>query len=196
MLSGKRLALALAMGVSLAACNGGGNGLGSGSGAGSGNSTSNPVTENRDGSVYRQEIAVAATGDTMVVQVMEPTHLEKGQTYPLVLQGHGYGGSRNVEPTDFQQRLRDAGYYVISIDERGFGESSGTVRVMDPDFEGRDLIAIPTGRRTWKACGAATAAWSSAATAVPTAACTRCCSTPPTRSTACACSRPTSRRTT
>ena len=31
---------------------------------------------------------------------------------------------------------------MISIDERGFGESSGTVRVMSPDFEGRDLIAV------------------------------------------------------
>jgi ABC-2 type transport system ATP-binding protein len=100
-----------------------------------------PGTESRAGEVYRQEIE-SPIGDTVVFQVMEPTQIEAGKTYPLVLQGHGYGGQRNVEPTAFQQRLRDAGYYVISIDQRGFGESTGTVRVMDPEYEGVNLVAI------------------------------------------------------
>ena len=101
-----------------------------------------PVSESRAGTVYRQEIDVADTGDTIVIQLMEPAQLVEGESYPLVLHGHGYGGSRSVAPDDFQQRLRDAGYYVLSIDQRGFGESSGTVRVMSPDFEGQDLIAV------------------------------------------------------
>ncbi|WP_240433474.1 alpha/beta hydrolase family protein [Solimonas sp. K1W22B-7] len=125
----------------LSACNSSDEVSGSGSGGGSGRTT-HPVTESRDGTVYRQEVAVAKTGDVAVIQVMEPTHMEKGKTYPLVLHGHGYGGSRNITPSGFQQRLRDAGYYVISIDERGNGESSGQVRVMSPDFEGQDLIGI------------------------------------------------------
>ncbi len=99
------------------------------------------VAESRDGTVYRQEI-VSPTGDTVVLQVMEPTHLEAGHTYPLVLQGHGYGGHRDVAPNGFEQKLLDTGYYVISIDQRGFGESSGTIRVMDPEYEGVNLIAI------------------------------------------------------
>lgn len=103
-----------------------------------------PVAKSRDGIIYRQAINVAATGDTQVFQVFEPTKLVEGKSYPLVLQGHGYGGSRETQAPDdsFIKRLRDAGYYVISIDERGFGESSGTVRVMDPEYEGQDLIAI------------------------------------------------------
>jgi ABC-2 type transport system ATP-binding protein len=32
--------------------------------------------------------------------------------------------------------LVNAGYGVISIDERGFGQDTGTVRVMDPNYEG------------------------------------------------------------
>lgn len=106
--------------------------------------TTTPVAADRDGTIYRQEIPVAITGDTMVVQVFEPTHLVAGKSYPLVLQGHGYGGSRETTAPDgsFIKRLNDAGYYVISIDERGFGESSGTVRVMDPEYEGQDLIAV------------------------------------------------------
>ncbi|WP_028080563.1 alpha/beta fold hydrolase [Solimonas soli] len=103
-----------------------------------------PVSESRDGTIYRQDIAVEKTGDTIVVQVFEPTRLEKGKTYPLVLQGHGYGGSRETTAPDGSliKRLNDAGYYVISIDQRGFGQSSGTVRVMSPDYEGQDLIAV------------------------------------------------------
>jgi len=126
----------------LSACGGGGGGGGGSDGGGNGGGTTHPVTETRAGTIYRQEVPVAKTGDTMVIQVFEPTQLEQGKTYPLVLHGHGYGGSRNVTPSEFQQRLMDAGYYVISIDERGFGESSGTVRVMSPDQEGQDLIAI------------------------------------------------------
>ncbi len=102
------------------------------------------VAANRDGTSYRQEIVSPVTGDTTVVQVFEPTHLEAGKTYPLVLEGHGYGGARQTGAGDgsFIRRLNDAGYYVISIDQRGFGESSGTVRVMDPDYEGQNLVAV------------------------------------------------------
>jgi hypothetical protein len=39
-------------------------------------------------------------------------------------------------------RLLDAGYGVISIDERGHGESGGKIRILDPDFEGKDLVQI------------------------------------------------------
>lgn len=106
--------------------------------------TTTPVTAAGGGGNTRQALSVAATGDTQVFQVFEPKTLEAGKTYPLVLQGHGYGGKRETTAADgsFIKRLNDAGYYVISIDERGFGESSGTVRVMDPEFEGKNLVAI------------------------------------------------------
>ncbi len=103
-----------------------------------------PVAATRDGIIYRQAIQVAATGDTQVFQVFEPTHLEVGKSYPLVLEGHGYGGARQTTAGEgsFIRRLLDAGFYVISVDERGFGETTGTVRVMDPEFEGLDLVAV------------------------------------------------------
>lgn len=101
-----------------------------------------PVTESRAGTVHNEKINIDATGDVMAITVMEPTELTAGETYPLILHGHGYGGKRALEPSAFQQKLRDAGYYVISIDQRGFGESSGTVRIMSPDFEGQNLIGL------------------------------------------------------
>lgn len=106
------------------------------------NAHAGQVERTRPGTSYRQEIPVAATGDTIVVQVFEPAVLQRGHTYPLVLHGHGYGGSRMTTPSALAQRLIDSGYYLISIDQRGFGESSGKVRIMSPDFEGQDLIAV------------------------------------------------------
>ncbi len=44
-----------------------------------------------------------------------------------MLHGHGFGGSRSL--SGFDDYL-EAGFTVISIDQRGFGESTGTVRVM------------------------------------------------------------------
>lgn len=103
--------------------------------------TAVPVKTTRAGTIRTENIN-APTGDTVVVTVFEPTKLETGKTYPLVLHSHGYGGSRLTTADAFAQKLLDAGYYLISIDERGFGDSSGTVRVMDPDFEGQDLVAV------------------------------------------------------
>lgn len=100
------------------------------------------VTDTRPGKVYDQVIHVTKTGDDIAITVMEPSQLAAGKSYPLVLHGHGYGGHRSHTPDAFQQRLRNHGFYVISIDQRGFGESSGNVRVMSPDYEGQDLVAV------------------------------------------------------
>lgn len=82
----------------------------------------------------------SASGETIAFQVLEPIGgIDCRKGHPLVLHGHGFGGSRNTTGFD---NYREAGFVVISIDQRGFGESSGTVRVMDPEFEGRDLIQI------------------------------------------------------
>ncbi|MCM0612974.1 hypothetical protein KFJ24_10875 [Marinobacter sediminum] len=82
----------------------------------------------------------SASGETIAFQVLEPIGgVDCAQGHPLVLHGHGFGGSRNTEGFE---RYREAGFVVISIDQRGFGESTGSVRVMDPEFEGRDLIQI------------------------------------------------------
>jgi len=123
----------------LSAC--GGSSVPATGGSGGGGGTSNPVTADRDGKIYAQSIT-SPIGDTVVFQVFEPTHLKAGQTYPLVLNSHGYGGTRATTPDTMIQKLMDHGYYVISIDERGNGQSSGTVRVMDPDYEGQDLVAV------------------------------------------------------
>lgn len=95
---------------------------------------------------YRVEMPSRVDGAAIVFEVFEPTLFDCQGKHPLILQGHGFSGSRTTEagtdPLSPIQPLMDAGYTVISIDQRGHGESGGTVRVMDPDFAGEDLVQI------------------------------------------------------
>lgn len=101
------------------------------------------------GRSYRVQISSLVDGEPIVFQVFEPDVIDCGQKHALVLEGHGYAGSRQTSKDPGTGSLAAsiapftaAGYAIISIDQRGHGESGGTVRVMDPDFEGRDLATI------------------------------------------------------
>ena len=60
---------------------------------------------------------------------------------PLIFHSHGWGGSRTKDPAAFKSWL-DAGYGVLSFDQRSFGESTGVAHVMNPDLEGRDVVRL------------------------------------------------------
>ncbi|WP_375192013.1 alpha/beta hydrolase family protein [Marinobacter sp.] len=98
------------------------------------------------GRSYRVQMPSRVDGAAIVFQVFEPALFDCDTRHPLILQGHGFSGSRTTEAGDDLlspvRPLVEAGYTVISIDQRGHGESGGTIRVMDPDFEGEDLVQI------------------------------------------------------
>lgn len=98
------------------------------------------------GRSYRVQLASHVDGAAIVFQVFEPSVFDCARKHPLILEGHGFGMMRQVVQSPLFLSpiapLTAANYAVISIDQRGHGESGGTVRVMDPDFEGRDLIQI------------------------------------------------------
>lgn len=76
--------------------------------------------------------------------VLEPTsgvECSRGALgkHPLMLHGPGYSGTAATSGFD---DYRADGYTVISWDPRGFGDTGGTVRVMDPEFEGQYLVQI------------------------------------------------------
>ncbi|MEO6698128.1 MAG: CocE/NonD family hydrolase [Paraperlucidibaca sp.] len=97
-----------------------------------------------DGGRSYQVTLPSSSGKVISFQVIEPKAINCMKGNPLVLQGHGFGGARTENPAagSFIERLQDNGYAVISIDQRGFNDSTGTVRTMDPDFEGQDLLQI------------------------------------------------------
>ncbi|HEX5861867.1 MAG TPA: alpha/beta fold hydrolase, partial [Nocardioides sp.] len=105
------------------------------------------------------QAAPATTTDGCIKSVPEPGSTEKVQIcytlfrpagasrtdrVPFIMHSHGWGGSRTKDPARFQKWL-DAGYGVLSFDQRGFGESGGKAHVENPDYEGHDvrrLIAL------------------------------------------------------
>jgi ABC-2 type transport system ATP-binding protein len=64
-----------------------------------------------------------------------------GDKVPMMLHSHGWGGTRTRTAVSFQRWL-DAGFGVLSFDQRAHGESGGVAHVMNPDLEGRDVVRI------------------------------------------------------
>lgn len=89
--------------------------------------------------------SVPEPGTTTPVQIcyslFKPEGASAGHTVPLIFHSHGWGGSRTKDPAAFKSWL-DAGYGVLSFDQRSFGESTGVAHVMNPDFEGRDVVKL------------------------------------------------------
>lgn len=130
-----RLAAAL-LALSLSAC-------GSSGGGSSTLSEGTPGTA-VDGKSTDVVLVSNLDGEDIAITVHEPTQIASGGRYPLILHSHGYGGSRqSARPTEgLLKNLLDQGYGVLSIDERGHGDSGGTIRILDPEKEGKDLLQI------------------------------------------------------
>ncbi|WP_162932306.1 CocE/NonD family hydrolase [Solimonas sp. K1W22B-7] len=103
------------------------------------------------------DVTLTATdGERIVFTVHEPAQLVGGQKYPVLLHGSGFSIPRitaamrnfaapagtplvNIQTS---KQYTDAGYAVVSFDQRGFGTSSGTVTIMDPDKDGANLLQV------------------------------------------------------
>ncbi|WP_309112830.1 alpha/beta fold hydrolase [Saccharothrix sp.] len=97
-----------------------------------------------------QNVCIASVPETdpsapgpvnICLTVFKPAGASKDRRVPVLLHSHGWGGSRTSAPGSFQRYL-DAGFGVVSIDQRGFGESGGKAHVEDPAFEGEDVIRV------------------------------------------------------
>ncbi|MGH3306653.1 MAG: alpha/beta fold hydrolase, partial [Nocardioides sp.] len=97
-----------------------------------------PAATTTDGCVQ----SVPEPGSTEKVQIcytlFRPAGASRTDRVPFIMHSHGWGGSRTRDAASFQKWL-DAGYGVLSFDQRGFGESGGKARVENPDFEGHDV---------------------------------------------------------
>ena len=86
--------------------------------------------------------SVPDPGATENVQIcyslFKPSGASSDRKVPMLVHSHGWGGSRTKDPASFQ-RFVDAGYGVISFDQRGWGESGGHAYVENPRVEGHDV---------------------------------------------------------
>lgn len=101
---------------------------------------------------YHAEVE-AEDGTKIRMTVWQPAlNVAKGETAPLLIHAHGFGLTRmnrelslygKLLPTG-QAALRawERGYWVISFDQRGHGDSEGDVGLIRRDKEGRDVSRI------------------------------------------------------
>ena len=96
-----------------------------------------------------RDATVTSFDGTQIVLSFMPAR--DGQTAPTILEGHGWGGTRETDPNAPSDEttgnvgvgpLRRAGFNVLTWDARGFGSSGGIVTVDSPDAEGRDVSAL------------------------------------------------------
>src|SRR3954470_19603791 len=96
-----------------------------------------------------RDATITSFDGTQIVLSFHPS--PQGQKAPTILEGHGWGGSRETNPEAASDEatgnvgvgaLRKAGFNVLTWDSRGFGTSGGTVTVDSPDAEGRDVSAL------------------------------------------------------
>ncbi len=94
---------------------------------------------------------VAHDGTLLRATVFQPA-LEAAAEAPVIIHAHGFGAFRASGRFSVYGQLVlsgqaaiaawDSGYWVISYDQRGFGDSEGQVHLMDPDYEVQDFISV------------------------------------------------------
>ena len=82
--------------------------------------------------------------------VFKPARADRAHKVPMIMHSHGWAGSRTRDPKAFASLL-DAGFGVLSFDQRGFGESGGKAHVQNPAFEGKDVrrLVARVSRMPW-----------------------------------------------
>lgn len=98
-----------------------------------------------------EAVIIARDGTKLSATVFQPA-LKAGESAPLVVHTHGWGGWRVTGPDGFygQQMMSGraalkawkAGYWVVSYDQRGWGGSDGRIEMMNPQFEVQDASAV------------------------------------------------------
>ncbi len=142
-----------ALAASIAAC-GGSSSSSSSSDNSNGGNGGGGVAESK---TFADQSIPADDGETIAFTAYTPEN-PTGRAVPLIIHGHGFGLSRaknlenpgpleNFTTADVsgdvaRQAWLDKGYYVISFDQRGFGDSTGQITVMDPDLDCANISRI------------------------------------------------------
>ena len=80
-----------------------------------------------------------AGGNEIAITVFKPAGASASSKVPVVLHAHGWGGSRETATDGLVKPYLDAGFGVVSVDQRGHGESGGQANVQDPKLETEDM---------------------------------------------------------
>lgn len=98
-----------------------------------------------------EAVITARDGSRLSATVFQPA-LKAGDTAPVIVHTHGWGGWRVTGPDGYYGknmmsgraalRAWKAGFWVVSYDQRGWGGSDGRIEMMNPQFEVQDASAV------------------------------------------------------
>jgi ABC-2 type transport system ATP-binding protein len=90
----------------------------------------------------RRDVTIEShDGTELAATVYRPADATADDPAPMILHSHGWSGSRTDGEGSFAAEL-ERGFGVLSFDQRGHGDSGGEAHVMNPELEGRDVIAV------------------------------------------------------
>ena len=103
-----------------------------------------PATAMAAGEHTAKDIVVtsSADGTEIAITVFRPATASKSSPVPAILHSHGWAGSRTTTIGGEIEAFLDAGLGVVSIDQRGHGDSGGQANVQDPDLEAEDIDSV------------------------------------------------------
>ncbi len=89
-----------------------------------------------------EELTLTGTGGVPLDAALYlPTDASAARPVPVVLLGHGFGGTRHSVAEEAGE-LADRGYAVLTWTARGFGASGGMIHLNHPDHEVADARAL------------------------------------------------------
>ena len=93
---------------------------------------------------YERGFISSFDGTPIVWNLFLPTDASASHKVPVILRGHGWGGSGETATSASGTLLKlvAADYAVMTWDSRGFGQSGGDANVDDPAYEVRDASAL------------------------------------------------------
>ncbi len=81
-------------------------------------------------------------GDAEIaITVYRPAGATAENPMPVLLNSHGWAGTRTSGAGSFAAE-QEAGFGVVTVDQRGHGASTGLAAGMDPEKEGQDMVAV------------------------------------------------------
>lgn len=83
----------------------------------------------------------APDGLPIWISIFKPASASSNNKVPVILHSHGWGGSRTSAEGSFAGWLSN-GFGVVSIDQRGHGQTGGTAHVQNPAYEAQDILAV------------------------------------------------------
>ncbi|MCZ4322501.1 alpha/beta hydrolase family protein [Pseudomonas anguilliseptica] len=100
---------------------------------------------------YFDAVIHGRDGTRLSATIFQPA-LKAGEQAPVIVHTHGWGGWRVTRPNGFYGtqmmsgraavKAWQAGYWVISYDQRGWGGSEGNIEMMNPEYEVQDALAV------------------------------------------------------